>query len=230
VHVPFFAQVTTSLSPVLDSFPSRPARNVLPPPGYVGPLLKHIAVLDEVERASVRQVLEVSEGHVVASQVFLFAEDGFIHIEPSLKVFEVFGGFDFVCLATAVHLEKLLVHERSNVRVKVGDLNRGCLFEQGLLLEIGRNEASSSLVRIFLDQITSDSARLVDDETVVIDVRNLAEWLDLEVLGVLLFALGEIDDNELVGDALLFSDQGNETGASGPGETVDFEDHDYSGT
>ena len=146
-----------------------------------------------------------------------------------------------------IHLEQLLVRERTNVRVKVGDLDRGRLFEQGLLLGISGNEASSSLVRIFLDQVASDSARLVEDETIVIlviwvsvpvsnscssthDVRNLAEWLELDVLGLLLFALGEIDGNELVVDPLLFADQGNEAGASGPGETVEFEDHDYSGT
>ena len=83
------------------------------------PLLKHIAVLNGEERASVRQVLEVSEGHVlqahersadqtparstyVASQVFLLAEDSFIHIELRLKVFEVLINFGLVCLATTV--------------------------------------------------------------------------------------------------------------------------------
>jgi hypothetical protein len=136
------------------------------------------------------------------------------------------------------------------VRVKIGDLDRGRLFEQGLLLEIGRDEASSTLVRIFFDQIASDSARLIDDEAVVIlvieiqswvsvpvsnscdsthDVRNLAEWLDLEVLWGLVCALGKINGDELVGDLLLFADQGNETGASGLGVTVEFDDHDYSG-
>ena len=135
------------------------------------------------------------------------------------------------------------------MRVKVRDLDRGRLFEQGLLLEIGGNEAGSALVGVFLDQIASDSARLVEGEAVVIlaiamqswisvpvsnscgsthDVRNLAEWLDLEELDALVFALGEIDGHELVGDPLLFANQGNETGASGPAETVEF-DHDYSG-
>ena len=45
-----------------------------------------------------------------------------------------------------------------------------------------------------------------------------------------MFALGEIDSHELVGDPLLFADQGNETGAGGQGITVEFEDHDYSAT
>jgi hypothetical protein len=209
--------------------PSRPVINILPPPGYVGPLLKHVTVTNDEERASVRQVLEVSEGHVVASQVFLLAEDDLIRIEPSLKVFELLVNSGLVCLTTTQLLEQLLVRERGNVRVKIGDLDRGRLFEQGLLLEIGRDEASSTLVRIFFDQIASDSARLIDDEAVVIDVRNLAEWLDLEVLWGLVCALGKINGDELVGDLLLFADQGNETGASGLGVTVEFDDHDYSG-
>ena len=52
--------------------------------------------------------------------------------------------------------------------------------------------------------------------------------MDLYELGGLVFALGEIDGHELVGDPLLFADQGNETSASGPGVTVEFEDHGKS--
>lgn len=40
-----------------------------------------------------------------------------------------------------------------------------------------------------------------------------------------MFGLGEIDGHKLVRDFLLFADQGNETGASRPGVTVEFEDH-----
>ena len=57
------------------------------------------------------------------------------------------------------------------------------------------------------------------------DARNLAEWLDFDELGGLLFALEEIDGYELVGDTLLFACQCNETGACGRGETVESEDH-----
>lgn len=52
--------------------------------------------------------------------------------------------------------------------VEVGNLDRGRLFEQGLLLEIGGNEASGTLLRMFLDQIASDSARLVEDEALIV--------------------------------------------------------------
>jgi hypothetical protein len=95
-----------------------------PVPGYVGPLLKHVTVTNDEERASVRQVLEVSEGHVlqahersadqtparsstyVASQVFLLAEDDLIRIEPSLKVFELLVNSGLVCLTTTQPLTR----------------------------------------------------------------------------------------------------------------------------
>ena len=57
------------------------------------------------------------------------------------------------------------------------------------------------------------------------DVRNLTEWLNFDVLGGLVFAIGEIDEYELIGDILLFACQCNETGACGHGVTVEFEDH-----
>ena len=52
--------------------------------------------------------------------------------------------------------------------VKVGRLGRRGLFEQGLLLEIGRDKTSSALVWVFLDQVSCDSARLIKDEAVVV--------------------------------------------------------------
>ena len=57
------------------------------------------------------------------------------------------------------------------------------------------------------------------------DVRNLTEWLDFDEVGGLVFALGEIDGYEFVGDILLFACQCNETGVCGHGKTVEFEDH-----
>ena len=52
--------------------------------------------------------------------------------------------------------------------IPVGNLDGGCLLEQGCLLGIGGNEASRTLIRVFADQITSDSARLVEGETIVL--------------------------------------------------------------
>ena len=54
------------------------------------------------------------------------------------------------------------------MNIKVEDLDRSRLFEQGLLFEIGGNEASSTLVGVFLDQIANDGARLVDDEAIIV--------------------------------------------------------------
>lgn len=70
------------------------------------------------------------------------------------------------CIYT--RLEHLLEHERSNRGIKVGNLDRGRLFEQGLLFGIGGNEASSPLVRVFPDQIASDGTRLVEDEALIV--------------------------------------------------------------
>lgn len=72
------------LNPVLDSDPRRPVGDIVPPPrienqsglkrhdqvaspapGQIGPLRQHITMTREEERASIRQVLEVSEGHVL---------------------------------------------------------------------------------------------------------------------------------------------------------------------
>ena len=67
------------------------------------------------------------------------------------------------------------------MRVKVGDLNGGRLFEQGLLLGIGRNE-NSTLVRIFLDQITTDGARLVEDEAIIVLGMAMQLWVSIPAL------------------------------------------------
>ena len=52
--------------------------------------------------------------------------------------------------------------------IPVGNLDRGCLLEQGRLLGIGGTEASRTLIRVFPDQVASDSARLVEGETVIV--------------------------------------------------------------
>lgn len=42
------------------------------------------------------------------------------------------------------------------------------MFEQGLLLGVRGDKANSALIGIFLDQITCDGARLVEDEAIII--------------------------------------------------------------
>ena len=66
--------------------------------------------------------------------------------------------------------------------VKVGDLDRGCLFEQGLLFETGGNEASSTLVGVFLDQIANDGARLVEDEAIIVLVVDQCPHIEADVV------------------------------------------------
>ena len=58
------------------------------------------------------------------------------------------------------------------------------------------------------------------------DVRNLAEWLVLEVLRRFRLALEQIDHDELEGDFLLVQDHRDALGAGRLGPTVELEDHD----
>ena len=67
-----------------------------------------------------------------------------------------------------VLLNDLLKHERGNMSIPVGNLDRCCLLKQGRFLGIGGNEASRTLIRVFADQIASDGARLVEGESIVV--------------------------------------------------------------
>ena len=67
-----------------------------------------------------------------------------------------------------VLLDEFLKHERGNVCIPVGNFDGGCLLKQGRFLGIGGNEASRTLIRVFVDQIASDGARLVEGETVIV--------------------------------------------------------------
>lgn len=61
--------------------------------------------------------------------------------------------------------------------VEVKNLDRGRLFEQGLLLGIGGDKANSTLAGVFFDQITCDSARFVEDEAVIILAMAMESWV-----------------------------------------------------
>ena len=159
--------------------------------------------IPEEECAAIRQVLEVSERHVlrprersahqmpgrsstyVASHVFLLSEDDIIDIELRLHLLDVLVNLDLVRLTTTeslmrylevgysdtrlyIHFQNLFVHERSNFRVKVEDLDRRCLLKSGFFLDIGGDKAGGTLVGMFLDQVASDGARLVEDEAIVV--------------------------------------------------------------
>lgn len=67
-----------------------------------------------------------------------------------------------------IHLEDLFNRDPRSMRVEVGDLDRGSLFEQGFLLQIGRNETSSTLVGVLLDEIARDGARLVEGKAIIV--------------------------------------------------------------
>jgi len=170
-------------------------------------------------------MLEISKRHVIASEVVLLSEDDLVHVQLGFKTCDVFGNFGFVGLEISAGFEDLLYRHSGSESVEVGDFDGRSLFEQSLSLGIGWNEALGSVLWVVFDQVASDRAGLVEDEAIVIDVRNLTERLLFCVVGLFMLAFREIDNDQFIRNVFFLADQGDKPGAGGHRETVEFEDH-----
>lgn len=150
------------LCTILDSKPSRPARDILPPPRKARPGVKYLskATSESIKRSAIRQVVQISERDRVTSKVLLFAEDHLIRIHLALEARQQLADTCLIWLQTTARLEHLFGDDGRDDNAEVEGLDRSCLFEQSLGLGIARSQGGA-LVGVFLAEVSRDCARLV---------------------------------------------------------------------
>ena len=100
------------------------------------------------------------------------------------------------------------------------------LLKQSIRLQVTFSRQQwSSLTLILLRNILGDGSALEQDESIVLQGWNLAEWLHLHVLLRFVLAFGEIDRDELVWDSLLIERGEYTLRASRTLYAMNFEDH-----
>jgi len=153
----------------------------------------------------------------------LLAEDGVVHLEDFGPGLLEVSNARLVSLVAAHGLEDNLAGDPRCSRIEVGNLHRGSLLEETVCLRVGGVGKEVGLV---LDgEVTSDSAALVDEETVVLEDGDLAERLHFHESGRLVFTLHHVDGDQLEGNIKLLQDDGDTATAGGEREGMELEDH-----
>lgn len=127
-----------------------------------------------------------------------------------------------------VRFEDLLVRNATGKGVEVAALDADGLLEERCGLQIaGVWDNGVALSAVLRRNVPADSTALEEDETIVVDVGDLAERLFLEEGRGLVLALGEVDGDELILNVLLLQCCGDAASAGGDRVADKFENHGW---